>query len=170
MKVIAMTTTQPRRPLTRWVTAPRYRIVVGVDGSPHSEAALRWSLAEAEARGGEVVAVFAWQVPFMSFPGAFDRDELEQAAKQFLIETVSRIVPTPPIPLWTLVAEGDPAASLAEASKGASLLVLGTRGRSRLAALLHGSVTRRCVKASPCPYVLVTRSGELTGHVPARAG
>jgi nucleotide-binding universal stress UspA family protein len=74
-------------------------------------------------------------------------------------------VPTPPIPLWTLVAEGDPAASLAEAAKGASLLVLGTRTRSRLAALLHGSVTRRCVKASPCPYVLVTRSG-----VPGRAG
>ena len=45
-----------------------YRIVVGVDGSPPSDAALRWSLAEAEARGGEVVAVFAWQVPFMSFP------------------------------------------------------------------------------------------------------
>ena len=50
-----------------------YRIVVGVDGSPRSNAALRWSLATAEARGGEVIAVFAWQVPFTSFPGAFDR-------------------------------------------------------------------------------------------------
>ncbi len=97
-----------------------YRIVVGVDGSPPSDAALRWSLAEAEARGGEVVAVFAWQVPFMSFPGAFDRDQLEQAAKQFIVDTVSQIVPTPAIPLWTLVAEGDPAALLAEASKGAA--------------------------------------------------
>jgi nucleotide-binding universal stress UspA family protein len=147
-----------------------YRIVVGVDGSPHSDAALRWSLAEAEAHGGEVAAVFAWQVPFMSFPGAFDRDELEQAAKQFLIDTVSRIVPTPAIPLWTLVAEGDPAASLAEALKGASLLVLGTRGRSRLAALLHDSVTRRCVKASACPCILVKRSGEVTGRVPSGTG
>jgi nucleotide-binding universal stress UspA family protein len=147
----------------------RYRIVVGVDGSPHSNAALRWSLAEAEARGGEVVAVFVWQVPFMSFPGAFDHDELEQGAKQFIIDTVSRIAPTPAIPLWTLVAEGDPAASLAEASSGASLLVLGTRGRSRLAGLWHGSVSRRCAKASACPFVLVTVSGKATGPMPAEA-
>jgi nucleotide-binding universal stress UspA family protein len=148
----------------------RYRIVVGVDGSPHSDAALRWSLAEAEARGGEVAAVFAWQVPFTSFPGAFDKDELEQDAKQFIIDTVSRIAPKPAIPLWTLVAEGDPAESLAEASKGASLLVLGTSGRSRLAALLHGSVSRRCAKASGCPLVLVKPSGEVMNHVPAEAG
>jgi len=77
-----------------------YRIVVGVNGSSHSDAALRWSLAQAEARIGEVVAVavFAWQVPLTSFPGAFQRDELEQAAKQFVINTVSRVVPTPAVP------------------------------------------------------------------------
>ena len=115
-----------------------YRIVVGVDGSPRSNAALRWSLAAAEVHGGEVVAVYAWQIPFVSVPGAFDRDELEQAAKQFIIDTVSKIVPTPAIPLWRLVAEGDPAASLAEASKQASVLVLGTRGRSRWAGRLLG--------------------------------
>jgi nucleotide-binding universal stress UspA family protein len=148
----------------------RYRIVVGVNGSPDSDAALRWSLARAEARRGEVIAVYAWQVPFISFPGAFDRDELEQAARQFIVDTVSRIVPTPAVPLWTLVAEGDPAASLAEASKRASLLVLGTSGRSRLAGLLHGSVSRPCAKAAACPYVLVQRSGEVTGDVPAEAG
>jgi nucleotide-binding universal stress UspA family protein len=50
-----------------------YSIVVGVDGSAHGNAALRWVLAEAEARGGEVTALFAWQVPFLSFPGAFIR-------------------------------------------------------------------------------------------------
>ena len=146
----------------------RYRIVVGVDGSPHSDAALRWSLARAQARHGEVVAVFAWQVPFMSFPGAFDRDELEQDAKQFIVDTVSQIVPTPAIPLWTLVAEGDPAESLAVASQGASLLVLGTRRRSRLAGLWHGSMSRRCARASACPCVQVQASGQVTGPVPAR--
>lgn len=147
-----------------------YRIVVGVDGSPHGDAALRWSLAQAEARGGEVVAVFAWQVPFVSVPGAFDRDELEQAAKQFLIDTVSAIVPTPAIPLWTLVAEGDPAASLAEAAKQASVLVLGTRGRSRWAGRLLGSVSQRCATAAACPVVLVTQSGEVTERASAKAG
>ena len=147
-----------------------YRIVVGIDGSPHSNAALRWSLAQAEARGGEVVAVFAWQVPFLSFPGAFDRDELEQSARQFIIDTVSAIVPTPAIRLWTLVAEGDPAASLVEASREASVLVLGTRGRSRWAGRLLGSVSQRCAAAAACPVILVKQSGEATERAPAKAG
>ena len=103
-----------------------YRIVVGVDGSPHSDAALRWSIDEAEVRNGEVTAVFAWQVPFLSFPGAFDLNELEQASKEFIVDNVSRVEKTPPVPLLTLVAEGDPAASLIKAAKGANLLVVGT--------------------------------------------
>ena len=139
-----------------------YRIVVGVDGSPHSDAALRWSVDEAEARNGEVMAVFAWQMPFLSFPGAFDRDELEQASKEFIVDNVSRVMKTPPVPLLTLVAEGDPAAALIEASKGANLLVVGTRGRSPWSGLLLGSVSQRCAAAAPCPVVLVKLPGEKT--------
>jgi nucleotide-binding universal stress UspA family protein len=139
-----------------------FRVVVGVDGSPHGNAAVRWAIAEAEARDGEVTAVFAWQVPFISFPGAFDRDELEQASKEFIVETVSQIVKTPPVPLLTLVAEGDPAASLIEAAKGANLLVVGTRGRSPWSGLLLGSVSQRCAAGASCPVVLVKLAGEDT--------
>jgi nucleotide-binding universal stress UspA family protein len=141
-----------------------YRIVVGVDGSPHSDEAVRWAIEVGEARNGEVTAVFAWQVPWLSFPGAFKKDELEQAAKEFIVETVSRIQKTPPIPLITLVAEGDPAASLIEASKGANLLVVGTRGRSPWSGLLLGSVSQRCAAAASCPVVLVKIPGEDTSH------
>jgi len=137
-----------------------YRIVVGVDGSAHSEAALRWSLAEAEVRRGELTAIFAWEVPFLSFPGAFDREELEQAGKEFIIKTVSEVVPTPAVPLITLVAEGDPAASLIKASEHADLLVLGTRGRSPWAGLLLGSVSQRCAAGAACPVVLIKLPGE----------
>ncbi|HWG63327.1 MAG TPA: universal stress protein [Streptosporangiaceae bacterium] len=64
-----------------------YNVVVGVDGSAHGDAALRWALAEAEAHDdGRVTAVFSWQLPFVGFPGAFDRAELEQSAKDFLID------------------------------------------------------------------------------------
>ena len=76
-----------------------YRIVVGVDGSAHSGAALRWALREAGCHSGEVTALFSWQVPFLSFPGAFDKEELEKASKDFLLETVSEIVPAPAVPL-----------------------------------------------------------------------
>jgi nucleotide-binding universal stress UspA family protein len=99
--------------------------------------------------------VLAWQVPFLSFPGAFDRDELEKAYKNFLIETVSAIAPKPAVPLETLVAEGDPTESLVEASKGASLLVLGTRGRSAFAGLLLGAVSQGAAATAHCPVVLV---------------
>jgi nucleotide-binding universal stress UspA family protein len=138
-----------------------YRIVVGVDGSEHSNAALRWALADAEQHSESLVtAVLAWQVPFLSFPGAFDREELEKAYKNFLIETVSAIAPKPAVPLETLVAEGDPTVSLVEASKDARLLVLGIRGRSAFAGLLLGSVSQGAAASAHCPVVLVKRSDE----------
>jgi nucleotide-binding universal stress UspA family protein len=132
-----------------------YRVVVGVDGSPHSEAALRWALDLAEARQGEVAAVFSWQVPFVSIPVAFDREKLEQQYKDYLVEVVSSVVPTPRVPLHTLVAEGDPAESLLVAAQNAELLVLGTRGRSPFAGMVLGSVSQRCAAAATCPVVLV---------------
>ena len=138
-----------------------YRIVVGVDGSAHSLAALRWALKEAKARpGGEVAALLAWQVPFLSFPGAFDKDELEKRAKEFLIETVSEVVPTPAVPLHTVVAEGDPTESLVKASQEADLLVLGIRGRSPFAGLLLGSVSQGAAATAACPVVLVKVTDE----------
>jgi nucleotide-binding universal stress UspA family protein len=135
-----------------------YRIVVGVDGSPHGNAALRWALATAAARSAEVTALFSWQVPFLSFPGAFDKDELEEAAKNFLNETVSEIAPAPAVPLRPVVAEGDPTESLVTASKEADLLVLGIRGRSPFAQLLLGSVSQGCAAGAHCPVVLVKTS------------
>ncbi|MGA8462442.1 MAG: universal stress protein, partial [Streptosporangiaceae bacterium] len=136
-------------------------IVVGVDGSEHSNAALRWALAEAEVHSdGMVTAVLSWQVPFLSFPGAFDRDELENAYKNFLIETVSAIAPKPAVPLETLVAEGDPTESMIEASKDANLLVLGIRGRSPFAGLLLGSVSQGAAATAHCPVVLVKRTDD----------
>jgi nucleotide-binding universal stress UspA family protein len=138
-----------------------YRIVVGVDGSEHSNAALRWALAEAEARtNSQVTAVLSWQVPFLSFPGAFDREELEKAYKNFLIETVSAIAPKPAVPLETLVAEGDPTEAMVEASKDANLLVLGIRGRSPFAGLLLGSVSQGAAATAHCPVVLVKRTDD----------
>ncbi len=132
-----------------------YNIVVGVDGSEYGDAALRTALAEAEEHHGQVTAVFAWQVPFSSFPGLFDRAELEEAGKKFLIERLSAVAPSPKVPLLPLVAEGDPAEALIAAAKDADLLVLGTRGRSRLVGFLLGSVPARCAAAAPCPVLLV---------------
>jgi nucleotide-binding universal stress UspA family protein len=79
----------------------------------------------------------------------------DRPSKEFLIEIVSAVAPKPEVPLLPLVAEGDPAEALITAAKDASLLVLGTRGRSRLGGLLLGSVSQVCAAAAHCPVVLV---------------
>jgi nucleotide-binding universal stress UspA family protein len=137
-----------------------YRIVVGVDASPHSTAALLWALGQAQSKSGEVVALLSWQVPFIGMPGGFDQDELEAGAKALLRQTVEAVAPSPPAPLRTVVAEGDPIESLLKAAEDADLLVLGTRGRSAFAGLLLGSVSQAVSAHAPCPVVLVKRSDE----------
>jgi nucleotide-binding universal stress UspA family protein len=138
-----------------------YTVVVGVDGSAYGDAALRWALAEAELHDdGRVTAVFSWQVPFVGFPGAFDRAELEQSAKDFLVERVSAVVPAPKVPLTPLVAQGDPAEALVTASKEGDHLVVGTRGRSPFLGAVLGSVSLRCAAAATCPVTLVKLPGE----------
>jgi nucleotide-binding universal stress UspA family protein len=134
-----------------------YNVVVGVDGSPHGDAALRWALKDAEAHQGQVTAVFVWQVPFSSFPGLYDREALEKAAKEFLVEKVSTIAPKPAVPLVPVVAEGDTAEALIIAAEDAAVLALGTRGRSPVKGLLLGSVSQVCAAAAPCPVVLVKK-------------
>jgi nucleotide-binding universal stress UspA family protein len=130
-------------------------IVVGVDGSAHSDAALRWSVSTAEALGGEVRAVFAWQLPFVSIPGAFDANELEDAAKEFVRARIAEVVPSVSIPIITYVAEGDPAEVLDAAAQDADLLVVGVRGRSPFVGLVLGAVSQRVAATAPCPVVLV---------------
>jgi nucleotide-binding universal stress UspA family protein len=137
-----------------------YKVVVGVDGSAHGAAALRWALSDAAGHAGEVTAVLAWQLPFLSMPGAFDRDELERTYKDFLLKTVAEIAPAPEVPVHTVVAEGDPIETLVTAAADADLLVLGTRGRSAFAGLLLGSVSQACAAHASCPVVLVKRDRE----------
>ena len=72
------------------------------------------------------------------------------------------MLPSPRVPLVTVVAEGDPAESLITASRDADLLVLGTRGRSSFAGLVLGAVSQRCAAAAACPVVLVKAREELT--------
>jgi nucleotide-binding universal stress UspA family protein len=138
-----------------------YRIVVGVDGSEHGNAALRWALDEALVREAEIVAVFAWQMPFIGIPGAFDREEMESICKRFVEDTVAAIVPEPRVPMTRLVAEGDVSASLIAAAKSADLLVLGSRGRGGFAGLRLGSVSQECAQHAACPVVIIKQLGDM---------
>jgi nucleotide-binding universal stress UspA family protein len=138
-----------------------YRIVVGVDGSDHGNAALRWAVEEAKVHTGEIIAVFAWQMPFVGIPGAFDRDEMERVCKVFLDESVGAIVPHASVPITKLVAEGDVSASLIAAAKTADILVLGSRGRGGFAGLKLGSVSQECVQHAACAVAIIKRPGDV---------
>ena len=137
------------------------RIVVGVDGSEHGNAALRWAVAEAVLHSSEIVAVFAWQMPLIGIPGAFDRDEMERLCQVFVDEAVAAVIDVPPVPITKLVAQGDVSASLIEAARGAHMLVLGSRGRGGFVGLKLGAVSHECAQWAACPVVIVKQPGDV---------
>ncbi|MFJ7231611.1 universal stress protein [Streptomyces tendae] len=138
------------------------RIVVGVDGSDSSKQAVRWAVRQAEITRAAVDAVTAWEFP--QFHGALgwlppsssDEAALEARARQELTQTVDEAVGSrPPAEVRAEVHYGTPAGVLLKAAQGASLLVVGSRGRGGFAGLLLGSVAQHCVQHAPCPVLVV---------------
>jgi len=137
-------------------------IIVGVDGSDDSMNAYRWALDEARHRHAEVTAVFAWELPMIGIPGAFDRDELEAEGMKFLNAQLDGEPNGNGVTVHRVVAQGDPSASLIEACRqtNAEMLVLGSRGRGGLGGLLLGSVGQECASHAPCPVLICRAGGE----------
>jgi nucleotide-binding universal stress UspA family protein len=137
------------------------KIVVGVDGSDGSRAALRWAHAEAVLRGCPLDVVTVWQYPVMtSLPafGAVPPPEDLSGAADASLEAILRdegVATTDAVPVTATVAEGSAAGALLAAADDADLLVVGTRGHGGFAGLLLGSVSRQCTAHSPCPVVVV---------------
>ncbi|MFF1870508.1 universal stress protein [Streptomyces sp. CB03911] len=144
----------------RRVTPAGPRIVVGVDGSPASEQALRWAVAQARLTGDPVDAVICWALPtvYGRAPISVDR-ELGRAAGKVLDQVVARTFGgVRPEEVRTTAVPGNAAEVLVERSRGADLLVVGNRGRGGFGAALLGSVSQYCVQHAPCP-VVVLRDG-----------
>ena len=138
------------------------RIVVGVDGSASSLAALRWAVHQAELTGGTVDAVVAWQMPatmtgFGFAPVAVaDGSEMEQTAQRVLDHAVSKVTSPEGGPaVRRLAVQGFPAPVLLGASARADLLVLGSRGHGGFSGALLGSVSQHCVRHARCPVVII---------------
>jgi nucleotide-binding universal stress UspA family protein len=111
------------------------RIVVGVDGSPSSRAALRWAVRQAALTGGMVDAVMAWQVPMALSGYAWapistdETDNLAEDARKALDAVVSEEVEVADGHRVTAhVVNGHPADVLLDVAADADLLVVGSRG------------------------------------------
>ncbi|MGF0319164.1 universal stress protein [Nocardia fluminea] len=128
-------------------------IVVGVDGSAASARAIDVAFDEAAARDVEVVAVLAWTEEETG-ASATERAEYAQAVlSQNLAGYAEKY---PQVRVRRIVAEDDPARRLLQESANAQLIVVGSRGRHRLAGFALGSVSRAVLDRSAVP-VLVAR-------------
>jgi nucleotide-binding universal stress UspA family protein len=146
------------------------RVVVGVDGSASSIEALRWAATIAAIDGNGIDALTVWKPPlytsgfgYPALPQTWDVPELSsdgELAKKMLHDDVGEAFGSAPPPdLREVLEEGFPAHHLLEHSRGAALLVVGSRGRGGFASLLLGSVSLKCVNNARCPVLVV--------HVPA---
>ncbi|MCC9307389.1 universal stress protein [Kitasatospora sp. RB6PN24] len=142
--------------MTEAETAPR--VVVGIDGSLSSRAALRWAVRYAERVGGTVDAVGAIEVPMdygWGAPAVDTRLDEELARRNFDAELAETVGGQPPVPVQRVLVRGNPADVLISAAEGADVLVVGNRGRGAFARAVLGSVSQRCASHAACPVVIV---------------
>ncbi|MGW6544238.1 universal stress protein [Streptomyces massasporeus] len=134
------------------------RVVVGVDGSPASHAALRWAVHHARLVGGTVEAIYVWDTPSArgwSGPAVDPDFDLEQARERYAQELRTVFPGEQPPRLQEHLVQGDPSEALIQASEGAELLVVGRRGIGGFARAMLGSVSQRCAQHAACPVVVV---------------
>jgi nucleotide-binding universal stress UspA family protein len=143
---------------------PTKPIVVGIDGSPYSRAALEWALQEGAQRDCPVHAITVAHVaPVMaagrpnsvglgtSLPGVPNQKYLLR-----LEQTVKEVLGDQNDPRLTAeLFQGSPPESLCAASNDAHLLVLGSHGHGRLFDAVLGSVSQYCVRHASCPVVII---------------
>jgi nucleotide-binding universal stress UspA family protein len=136
------------------------RIVVGIDGSEAATDALRWATRQAELTGSPLEVIMTWEWPASlgwSVPIPDDYDP-ETDVRQVLDAAVHlALAAHPGVTVDRRVVNGHPARVLVDASKGADLLVIGSRGHGEFAGMLLGSVSEFCTTNAHCP-VLVHRA------------
>jgi nucleotide-binding universal stress UspA family protein len=151
------------------------RIVVGVDGSAESVAALQWGCREASLRAAEVLAVLALesachQVASYAVPAPRSSGGSWGAARDVLRQSVSEALSLfPSVSVRTEIAEGLAARVLLDHAAGADMLVLGRTVYGPDPARAAGPVIRACLRAASCPVVVIGSAEDAaqeTEHVP----
>ena len=145
-------------------------VVVGVDGSPESLAALRWAATDATLRAATLRIVTAFPPsPFVPGDVTAGVEIADAACREIQARAMRSIHPPPDLPVERVIRRGHPAQALLEAAAGAELLAVGARGRGGFARLLLGSVSSRCAQQSAGP-VVVLREPPAPDHRPVVCG
>lgn len=129
-----------------------HRIVVGVDGSENATRALQWAARQA-GRTGATLEIRTAYDPGYAFTTS---EEVEMAMRRTLEEARAEAAAVAPeVTISTASHQEAPAAALIEASEGAELLVVGSRGLGGFRGLLLGSISLQCSQHARCPVVIV---------------
>jgi nucleotide-binding universal stress UspA family protein len=150
-----MTNTTQAQDSTTTESAPR--VVVGVDGSEPSKQALRWAARIAATNGArlQVLCTWAFPVSYGAGPGTGDWNP-QQDMEKCLTEAVDEVFGSErPAGLTMAVREGSTPKALIEASRGALMLVVGSRGHGGFTGLLLGSVSASVAEHATCPVLVV---------------
>lgn len=137
--------------------------MVGVDGSDGSRRALRWAFEEASFRKLRLRALGVVQLHLvaLSVPGYPYADEaylegLTSATRELVDDEVSAMAKDfPEVEVQVEAEMGSPAEVLVDASDGAELVVVGSRGRGGFRGLLLGSVSQQVVNHAKVPVLVV---------------
>jgi nucleotide-binding universal stress UspA family protein len=135
-------------------------VVVGVDGSPASEAAIAFAFEQASRRGRRLVAVHTWDEVFLD-PELNDRvsldtNILEERERELLAQRLAGWSEKyPDVGVTRVVTRGRPVRALLETGQDAVLIVVGSRGLGGYQGMLLGSTSQALVHHAPCPVVVV---------------
>ena len=138
-------------------------IVVGVDGSAHSERALDWAMREAAIRSASLTVLTVHPVSLslsglsaLRYPeDRSDEEKTRQVVGEMAEKAVAQLGADRPASVTVRVVSGTVAEEIVNASRDADLLVLGSRGVGGFARLLLGSVSSQAVHHARCPVVIV---------------
>ncbi|GAA2269384.1 universal stress protein [Kitasatospora cystarginea] len=128
-------------------------VVVGVDGSPSSAAAVDWAFGLAARRGAALRALWVWHpLPFLPV----DEDATLQRLRGMLYEATSgQSERYPEVELLQEVVRGHPVEELGRASTHALALVVGRRGHGGFTGMWLGSVPHGLLHRAHCPVITV---------------
>jgi nucleotide-binding universal stress UspA family protein len=133
-------------------------VVVGVDGSEGSMAALRVAAEEARSRSARLRIVVAWHIPLAVYTdGLPPPDEITsdlQETAQGIAKQAEEAVPAG-VDFEVRLREGQPQDVLLEEGEGAEVLVVGSRGLGAFSRLVLGSVSQHVSHHATCPVVIV---------------
>lgn len=135
-------------------------IVAAVDAVGSAADAVAWAAAEASARGSALRIVHARSAPRALDPAILDTGDYLAAITSVAEEVVGKAAAraravASDINVTTAILDGPAGWALEQAAHGASLLVLGSRGRKAVQRLLGGSVSGHLAARAPCPIVVV---------------